>query len=247
MEDVLLPLIICSILFIGLPWLVFHYVTKWKQSATITGARREIARRPVRPGAAARRPALLDRADHDRGEPELASALPAGRHRAHRGRVERCPQPQPAAASGPENKTMAYQPPSRTRFYRDKRNGKFMGICAGIADYTGFDVTLVRIGMIAAVFLSSGSILPVYFIAGMVAPDRPRELDTTDVEDQDFWRSVRQSPPDRPRHPLAAQGHRSPPGRRRKLRDHREPLARPRNRAAALKFPSRRARWTLQH
>ena len=46
---------------------------------------------------------------------------------------------------------MAYQPPSRTRFYRDKRNGKIMGICAGLADYTGFDVTLVRITMIAAV------------------------------------------------------------------------------------------------
>ena len=26
------------------------------------------------------------------------------------------------------------QPASRTRFYRDKRNGKIMGICAGIAD-----------------------------------------------------------------------------------------------------------------
>ena len=38
MEDVLLPLVICSILFIGLPWLVFHYVTKWKQAATLTGA-----------------------------------------------------------------------------------------------------------------------------------------------------------------------------------------------------------------
>ena len=25
-------------IFIGLPWLVFHYVTKWKQAATITGA-----------------------------------------------------------------------------------------------------------------------------------------------------------------------------------------------------------------
>jgi len=25
-------------LFIGLPWLVFHYITKWKQTATITGA-----------------------------------------------------------------------------------------------------------------------------------------------------------------------------------------------------------------
>ena len=79
-----------------------------------------------------------------------------------------------------------------------------MGICAGIADYTGFDVTLVRIGMIAAVFLSSGSILPVYFIAGMVAPDKPRELDTTDVEERDFWQ-VRPpvADPNRPRHPLA--------------------------------------------
>ena len=38
---------------------------------------------------------------------------------------------------------MAYQPPSRTRFYRDKRNGKIMGVCAGIADYTGIDVTVV--------------------------------------------------------------------------------------------------------
>ena len=25
-------------LFIGLPWLIFHYVTKWKQAATLTGA-----------------------------------------------------------------------------------------------------------------------------------------------------------------------------------------------------------------
>ena len=38
MEDVLIPLVVCGILFIGLPWLVFHYVTKWKQTATITGA-----------------------------------------------------------------------------------------------------------------------------------------------------------------------------------------------------------------
>src|SRR5438105_14224518 len=86
------------------------------------------------------------------------------------------------------------QPASRTRFYRDKRNGKVLGICAGIADYTGFDVSLVRITLIAAVFLSSGGILPVYFIAGWIAPDQPRELDTSDVQERDFWRSVRQSP-----------------------------------------------------
>ena len=89
---------------------------------------------------------------------------------------------------------MAYQPPSRTRFYRDKRNGKVMGVCAGIADYTGFDLTLVRICMIATIFLSSGSILPVYFIAGIIAPVKPHELDTTDTEEKQFWQSVRTSP-----------------------------------------------------
>jgi len=89
---------------------------------------------------------------------------------------------------------MAYQPPSRTRFYRDKRRGKIMGICAGIADYTGLDVTLIRLGLVAAVFLSSGSILPVYFIAGWIAPDRPQEFESSDREERDFWRSVRVSP-----------------------------------------------------
>jgi phage shock protein C len=86
------------------------------------------------------------------------------------------------------------QPASRTRFYRDKRNGKLMGICAGIADYTGFDVTLVRICFLATVFMSGGSILPVYFIAGFVAPDRPFGQVREDAEDKRFWQGVRASP-----------------------------------------------------
>ncbi len=36
MEDVFLPVVICGMLFIGMPWLLFHYVTKWKQSPKIT-------------------------------------------------------------------------------------------------------------------------------------------------------------------------------------------------------------------
>ena len=35
-----------------------------------------------------------------------------------------------------------------TQFYLDKQNGKFMGVCAVIADYTGVDVTLVRGGAV---------------------------------------------------------------------------------------------------
>ena len=36
MEDVLIPLVVCSILFIGMPWVILHYVTKWKQAPKIT-------------------------------------------------------------------------------------------------------------------------------------------------------------------------------------------------------------------
>jgi phage shock protein B len=37
-EEVLIPAIVCLILFIGLPWLIFHYVTKWKSAARLTGS-----------------------------------------------------------------------------------------------------------------------------------------------------------------------------------------------------------------
>jgi phage shock protein C len=90
---------------------------------------------------------------------------------------------------------MSMQPASRTRFYRNKREGKVLGICAGIADYTGLDVSLVRFMMLAALFMSGGSILPLYFIAGFIAPDRPRELDYVGGPDQQrFWQGVRASP-----------------------------------------------------
>jgi phage shock protein B len=36
MDEVLIPLIVVPILFIGLPWLIFHYITKWKQGKTLT-------------------------------------------------------------------------------------------------------------------------------------------------------------------------------------------------------------------
>ena len=36
MEEVLVPAIAVIVLFIGLPWLVFHYITKWKTAATLT-------------------------------------------------------------------------------------------------------------------------------------------------------------------------------------------------------------------
>lgn len=37
MEDILVPAIALTTLFIGLPWLILHYLTKWKQAPTLTG------------------------------------------------------------------------------------------------------------------------------------------------------------------------------------------------------------------
>lgn len=36
MDDVLVPILICGILFIGMPWLILHYVTQWKRAGSIT-------------------------------------------------------------------------------------------------------------------------------------------------------------------------------------------------------------------
>ena len=100
-------------------------------------------------------------------------------------------QPQPLTE---EPRYYSEQPASRTRFYRDKRHGKLFGVCAGIADYTGFDVTLVRVCFIAAMFMSGFGILPFYFIAAMVAPTKPVALDQVDREEKQFWQGVRASP-----------------------------------------------------
>jgi len=93
-----------------------------------------------------------------------------------------------------EPRYLAQQPASRTRFYRDKANGKVFGVCAGIADYTGFDVSLVRVCFLAAMFMSGGGVVPFYFIAAMVTPTKPRSLERVDREETQFWQGVRASP-----------------------------------------------------
>ena len=36
MEDMFVPIGVCATLFIGLPWVVLHYITKWKTAPTLT-------------------------------------------------------------------------------------------------------------------------------------------------------------------------------------------------------------------
>jgi len=36
MEDILVPIGVVGMLFVGLPWLILHYMTKWKTAPTLT-------------------------------------------------------------------------------------------------------------------------------------------------------------------------------------------------------------------
>ncbi len=78
---------------------------------------------------------------------------------------------------------------SRTKFYLDKQNGKLFGVCAGIADYTGFDVLLVRIGAVVLAFATGWPIL-IYLIIAWAAENKPSGLYES-REDEKFWQGVR--------------------------------------------------------
>ena len=82
----------------------------------------------------------------------------------------------------------------RTKFYLDKANAKWKGVCAGIADYTGIDVTVARIGMVLGTVLGSGALIIVYLVAAWIAPRKPLELVEQTPEDAKFWQGVRASP-----------------------------------------------------
>lgn len=82
----------------------------------------------------------------------------------------------------------------RTRFYLDKHNKKWAGVCAGIADYTGIDVTLIRIAVVALTFLSGPWTFLAYFLAAWMAPRKPLSLYEQDPAERKFWQGVRANP-----------------------------------------------------
>ena len=82
----------------------------------------------------------------------------------------------------------------RTKFYRDKQNAKWAGVCAGIADYTGIDVTLVRIGFFLSLFIMGPVTFLIYFLMAWMAPKKPIELYERDIDEKKFWQGVRRNP-----------------------------------------------------
>ena len=81
----------------------------------------------------------------------------------------------------------------RTTLYRDKQNAKLLGVCAGIADYTGVNSFWVRLGALLLLPVIGPLLLPTYLIAGMLLNKKPPHL-YVDQEETRYWQRVRQSP-----------------------------------------------------
>jgi len=56
------------------------------------------------------------------------------------------------------------------RFLINRRDAKIMGVAAGLADYTGFDPLLIRLGLIGATLLTGPVMILVYVLTGWLAP-----------------------------------------------------------------------------
>lgn len=64
----------------------------------------------------------------------------------------------------------------KKKLYKNKKGGKFLGVCAGIADYLEIDVSIVRI-IIVLTSLIPGSFVPIaYIIAAIILDKKPKYL-----------------------------------------------------------------------
>jgi len=79
------------------------------------------------------------------------------------------------------------------RLYRIPSNGKVFGVCAGLADYFGFDVTVTRVLVVLGAVFSAPLVIIAYVVLGFLLPVRAYEGGGRDVPDP-VQRQVRANP-----------------------------------------------------
>ncbi|TWX73280.1 envelope stress response membrane protein PspC [Colwellia sp. C1TZA3] len=68
---------------------------------------------------------------------------------------------------------------SRGELYRNTSQGKLAGVCAGIADYFGWESWLVRILVVSGVLLGMGWFIVIYIAAWFILDKKPINLGHT--------------------------------------------------------------------
>lgn len=84
---------------------------------------------------------------------------------------------------------------NRNRLYRDKDRAIFAGVCSGIADWSGFNLTALRVITVLMALPFTAVMIIGYLALWILIPKRPRNL-YRDEDEQEFWQGVRRSPRD---------------------------------------------------
>ena len=58
------------------------------------------------------------------------------------------------------------------RFLINRRDARVMGVAAGLADYTGIDPTLIRLGLVALTLVTGPVMIFFYLLMGLLAPNQ---------------------------------------------------------------------------
>ena len=58
------------------------------------------------------------------------------------------------------------------RFLINRRDAKVMGVAAGLADYSGIDPLVIRLGFVALTLVTGPVMIFFYVLAGLLAPTR---------------------------------------------------------------------------
>ena len=80
------------------------------------------------------------------------------------------------------------------RFYRDKTNKKIGGVCAGLADYFGFDLTVTRILAIVALLVAAPPVILLYMGIVFLVPARETQDVIAEPQRKEFRTHLRSSP-----------------------------------------------------
>lgn len=59
--------------------------------------------------------------------------------------------------------------PPQDGFRLDKEEAKLFGVCAGLANWSGVDTMIWRVGFVAATLLGFGLAIPIYLAAALIA------------------------------------------------------------------------------
>jgi len=58
------------------------------------------------------------------------------------------------------------------RFLINRRDAKVMGVAAGLADCSGIDPTIIRLGLVALTLMTGPVMLLFYILTGLLAPNQ---------------------------------------------------------------------------